>query len=147
MATSIRRPKQHEEMMKQLCQEKNRIFATYKDAMVFAACLGFQQGRRVSFEKTAEPISREIFRGKFDEAVFQCIGLVETNDPTIMGISGEEERTRLFEEYACGGLDILNAEVFCAAGSWDQLLLNLVVKEAKAKESVLDDITNSFLQN
>jgi dnd system-associated protein 4 len=83
-----------------------------------------------------------IFRGDFDAAIFNCIGLAETNDPSIMGVGREAERIRIFEEYACGGLEILESEVYKGAGAWDQLLLSLVAKQAKKEDSVLDDITN-----
>lgn len=144
MSNDVRRPKQFEEMLKKLCQDENRIFATYKEAMVFAACLGFQEGRRVAFDKTSEPIRLDIFRGDYDETILRCIGLVETRDPNIMGAARQEECLRIFEEYACGGLEILEAEVYHAPGEWDQHLLRLVVKQARTDNSVLEDITQAF---
>lgn len=145
MANDVRRPKQYEEMLKKLCQGERRIFATFKEALVFAACLGFQEGRRVAFDKSAEPVGLEVFHAEYDEAIMRCIGLVETGDPTIMGIARQGERLRIFEEYACGGLEILEAEVYQAPGEWEQHMLALVVKQAKDDNSVLDDITDAFL--
>lgn len=144
MSNDVRRPKQYEEMLKKLCQDEHRIFATYKEAMVFAACLGFQEGKRVPFDKSSEPIRLDVFRGDYDEAIMRCIGLVETRDPTIMGAARHAECLRIFEEYACGGLEILDAEVYQAPAEWDQHLLRLVVKQAKTDNSVLDDITQAF---
>ena len=145
MSNDVRRPKQYEEMLRKLCQDDNRIFSTYKEAMVFAACLGFSENKRVSFDKSSEPIRLDIFRGDYDEAILQCIGLVDTRDPTIMGDARQDERLRIFEEYACGGLAILETEVYRAAGDWDQQLLRLVVKQAKQGSSILDDITDAFV--
>jgi dnd system-associated protein 4 len=142
MSGDVRRPRQFEEMLKKLCQDDGKIFQTYKDALVFSACLGFQHGKRVHFDKTSEPVGLHIFRGDFDTAIFNCIGLAETNDPAIMGVDREAERISIFEEYACGGLEILESEVYKGAGAWDQLLLSLVAKQAKKEDSVLDDITN-----
>lgn len=144
MASDIRRPRQFEEMLKKLCQEDNRIFLTYKDALVFAACLGFSRGKRRAFEKSSEPVGLHIFKGDYDAAIFNCIGLSETNDPHIMGSDRESERIRMFEEYACGGLEILEDEIYKRAGAWDQLMLSLVASQAKPDSSVLDDITQAF---
>jgi dnd system-associated protein 4 len=144
MANDVRRPKQYEEMLKKLCQGERRVFTTFKEALVFAACLGFQEGRRVAFDKSSEPVGLEVFRAEYDEAIIRCIGLVETGDPTIMGVTRQGERLRIFEEYACGGLEILDTEVYQAPGEWEQHLLALVVKQARDDHSVLDDITDAF---
>jgi dnd system-associated protein 4 len=144
MPNDVRRPKQYEEMLKKLCQGERRIFATFKEALVFSACLGFQEGRRVAFDKSSEPVAIEIFHAEFDEAIIRCIGLVETGDPTIMGVARHGECVRIFEEYACGGLEILEAEVYQAPGEWEQHLLALVAKQNKSDNSVLDDITQAF---
>jgi dnd system-associated protein 4 len=144
MTNDVRRPKQYEEMLKKLCQGERRVFATFKEALVFAACLGFQEGKRVAFDKSSEPVGLDVFRADYDQAIIRCIGLVETRDPNIMGAARQDECVRIFEEYACGGLAILEAEVYQAPGEWDQHLLRLVVKQTRTDSSVLDDITQAF---
>jgi len=144
MSTDVRKPRQFDEMLKKLCQEDNKIFSTYKDALVFAACLGFDRQRRVPFDKDTERVRMEVFRGEFDTAIFHCIGIAETKNPAIMSSTMEQERVRIFEEYANGGLEIIQSEVYAAGGQWDQQLLALVVKQAKGRESVLADITSAF---
>jgi len=144
MANDVRRPKQYEEMLKALCQEDNKVFNTYKDALVFAACLGYQQSKKVEFDKTSEPVGLHIFKGEYDFPIMNCIGLVVTKDPNIMGDNQEDEKIRIFEEYACGGLEIIENRVYKAAGSWEQLIVELVVANDKKPESLIDDITNVF---
>lgn len=144
MSNDIRRPKQFEEMLKKLCQEEDKIFLTYKDALVFAACLGFSRNRRLAFDRSSEPVGLHIFKGDYDAAIFNCIGLSETSDPQIMGSDRESERIRIFEEFACGGLGIIEEEIYRGAGAWDQLMLALVVSQAKPEPSVLNDITQAF---
>jgi dnd system-associated protein 4 len=144
MSSDIRRPKQFEEMLRKLCQEDNKIFLTYKDALVFAACLGFHREKRQPFDRSSEPVSSHIFRGDYDAAIFNCIGLAVTKDPHIMGTEQESERVRIFEEYACGGLEIIEDEIYKGAGNWDQLLLSMVASQAKPESSILDDITQAF---
>ena len=41
MADRVRRPAEHEEMLTEL--RDRGIFKTYKDALVFAACLGYER--------------------------------------------------------------------------------------------------------
>lgn len=144
MSSDIRRPKQFEEMLRKLCQEDNKIFLTYKDALVFAACLGFHRNKRQPFEKSSEPVSYHIFRGEYDAAIFNSIGLVVEKDPHIMGVDFESKRIRIFEEYACGGLEVIEDEIYKGAGNWEQLLLSMVARQAKPESSVLDDITQAF---
>lgn len=144
MSSDIRRPKQFEEMLRKLCQEESKIFLTYKDALVFSACLGYSRGKRQEFERSSEPVGFHIFKGDYDAAIFNCIGLSVTGDPHIMGADRESERIRIFEEYACAGLEIIEEEIYKGAGAWDQLLLTLVASQAKPETSVLDDITHAF---
>jgi dnd system-associated protein 4 len=61
-----------------------------------------------------------------------------------MGTEQESERVRIFEEYACGGLEIIEDEIYKGAGNWDQLLLSMVASQAKPESSILDDITQAF---
>jgi dnd system-associated protein 4 len=86
----------------------------------------------------------EVFRGEYDAAIFNCIGIAHTLDPTIMGSARDAERINIFEEYACGGLEIIEAEIYAAGGQWEQALLSMVAKKAKGEVSVLDDITSAF---
>ena len=142
--SDVRRPRQYEEMLRKICQEEDRIFLTYKDALVFAACLGFNKGKRVPFEKSSEPVGMHIFKGDYDASIFNCIGLSVTNDPNIMSAERESERIQLFEEFACAGLGIIDEEVYQGAGARDQLFLALIASQAKPESSMLDDITQAF---
>ena len=41
MSNDVRRPKEYEDMLYTLCQSDKKIFLSYKDALVFSACLGY----------------------------------------------------------------------------------------------------------
>jgi dnd system-associated protein 4 len=140
--SDVRRPKEHEEMMRDLCQSENAIFGTYKDCLVFAACLGFSKNQFRSFEKSAEPVSTHIFHGEYDETIFQAISLAEIGDPMIMAEAAEEKRIKLFEEYACGGLDIIKQRIYESPEGWENAFVSLITEEYPSNRTILEDITD-----
>jgi dnd system-associated protein 4 len=138
LAARVRRPSEYDDIFNDL-REKG-IFPTYKDMMVFAAALGFRRGNRKAFQKSSEPIDIEIFRGDFDRTIISVIAVEETEDPRMIAPSREDERIRIFEEYANGGFDILRREIYEGKQNWPEGILSLVQKE-KDHRSMLDDIT------
>lgn len=144
MSETVRRPKEYEEMMLELCQTKEAIFDTFKDCLVFCACLGAAKGRRRSFERSSEPVGIHVFRDKFDLAIFQILGIFEEKDPAIMSSGSRDARVRIFEEYACGGLDILKERVFDAPDSFHLAFASLLKETQKTGRNILSDITDAI---
>ncbi|PCH58864.1 MAG: DNA phosphorothioation-associated protein 4 [Burkholderiaceae bacterium] len=142
MSNDVRRPKQYEEMLSDLCQSDKKIFLSYKDALVFAACLGYAKSRTTPFDKTSESVGMHIFKGEFDESVFQCIGLCETKDPAIMSDENHNKRIKLFEEYAAGGLEVMKSRIYDGPEDWDSALVGLIIEFESEEKNILDDITN-----
>ena len=140
MADRVRRPERFKDFLTEITQEQ-AVFRTYKDAMVFAACLGYSRGKRVPFEKTSEPINLQVFSGKFDEMVINTIAIAELDDPYVMARNREEEKIRIFEEYACGGLEIMKNEVSQGKLAIDEGLISMIMGEEDS-ERILDDITD-----
>jgi len=138
MADRVRRPERHEEMLSDL--EKKAIFKTYKDALLFAASLGFARGKRLSFSKSGEPIRLQVFNSEFNRTAMNTLAVAETSDPMYLGEDKEDEKVRIFEEYACGGLEILKNEIWDVKADWELALLNLVLQEEDT-DTVLKDIT------
>lgn len=141
MSNDIRRPKEHEDMLADLCQSDKKIFLSYKDALVFSACLGYAKNTKISFEKSSEPVGIHIFKGEFDDAIFQSIGLCETKDPAIMSDDNLGERIRMFEEYAAGGLNIIKTRIYEGPEDWSSALISLIVEYGSDERKILDDIT------
>ncbi len=143
MVERVRRPKQFDDLLNTLAnlKEQRSVFPTYKDALVFAACLGLQRNKRVSFEKYSEPINLQIFSSDFDHMAMDVIAITaENNDPMIMATERAADRIRIFEEYACGGLEIIQNEL--NQGKLEELeegLLQLVLAEQNEND-ILDDI-------
>jgi len=147
MVNDVKRPKEYEKMLTDLCQKgkdsNKNLFLTYKDALVFAACLGFKFDKKIPFSGNAEPVGLHIFKGEYDPIIFDYIGIVSTKSTEIMGDKKAEEKIRIFEEFACGGLEILEAKVYSCPGDWRDLLLKLIFdQEEGSGSSILDDITH-----
>ncbi len=146
MVNDVRRPDEYEEMLLELCQNKDKnknIFLTYKDALVFSACLGFKSNKRVPFDKSSEPVGVHIFKGDYDFVIFNYIGIASTKSADIMGEKREEEKIKIFEEYACGGLELIKNKIHEKPGDGRESLLDLVLEQNdNSNQSILDDITN-----
>ncbi|THD81400.1 DNA phosphorothioation-associated protein 4 [Aliigemmobacter aestuarii] len=138
LAGRVRRPAEFDDMLNEL--RESGVFATYKDALVFAAALGFRRGNRKSFKKSSEPIDLDIFRGDFDRTIMSILAIEETDDPTMIAPSSEDARVLCFEEYANGGLEIMKREIWDGKQDWRDGLLALVQREEE-DHTMLDDIT------
>ncbi|MCC2591827.1 hypothetical protein LKO27_00075 [Tessaracoccus sp. OS52] len=108
----VRRPQQHERLMKELQDEGG--FSTFRDILLLAAAVGYRFSRRVTYTETAgDPIRYETLTGPaFSEALINMIAAnVVKDDPEVMDSVRIEERVRIFEEYANGGLDYIQEQV------------------------------------
>lgn len=145
MPRRIKRPKDHEELMDKLINKDSGIFNTYKDAMMFAACLGYHHNKRVPFPTSAEAILFSVFSGAFDEALWNMLAISVTDDLDILVSSeeGYDRRLTIFEEYANGGLEILDDMVIKREGLNMDNFLALIQKaddSGGGGRSILDEI-------
>ena len=140
----MRKPKKYDDLLAKMVklEDQKSVFPTYKDALIFAACLGLRRQKRVCFEKSSEPINSQIFSSNFDQMVIDVIAITaEDGDPMIMANERSDVRTKIFEEYACGGLEIIDNEIYQSSLSFEGGLIKLVLDEQK-DENILDEITN-----
>ena len=142
MSSDVRRPKEYEKMLYDLCQSEKRIFTSYKDALVFAASIGFDRKEIISFEKSSEPIKMHIFSDEFDVAFMNCIGLMETKDATIMGDAREQEKVTLFEQYAAAGLEVIRTQIYESGKDFNIAVLEIINTRCAPSDTILENITN-----
>jgi len=116
-------------------------FQTFADVIVFAAALGVKYKKRVPLGEISKrepaPIGQEHFLIKGYDLVIKLLAMIEFQDLSILSINNdnyENQRLRLFEEYANGGLEILQNELRGAIDYSDRLLL-ILVNERFHKES------------
>jgi dnd system-associated protein 4 len=103
----VRRPKEHDDLLDILKKEK--IFSSNKNALVFAASLGFKKQQRQPFADSSEPIMLRIFDDNTDIPFIYSLALAETNDISMMTKNKFREAVQIFEEYANGGLSYIRS--------------------------------------
>ena len=108
------------ELVKSLLASKETpgLFQTYVEVMIFAAALGVKYKKSVPLGDTTKrdpsPIPQENFASLGYDKIIKLLGIVETNDIQILASREneyEDKRTQIFEEYANGGLEILQTEL------------------------------------
>ena len=111
---------------------KTGAFQTFADVVVFAATLGAKHKKRVPLEgvskKEPGPIRIEQFISMGYDVVIKLLAVVETQDVETLSPTEEElekQRHQIFEEYANGGLEIIQNEVFGAVDYLERILLLL----------------------
>jgi dnd system-associated protein 4 len=137
MADRVRRPKNYEELMAQM--KDTGAFETLKDVLIYSACFGLQKKVREEFKESAEPINLQIFSGDFDKMVINTVAIRDTGDPTIMANERSDDRILIFEEYACGGLSVINNHLQGSTGDMVETLTELILK-SEVNTNVLDEI-------
>ena len=130
----IRVAKDKAELVKSLTSGNGATgpFQTFADVVVFAATLGKKRSRRVPLgeisKREPSPIKVETFASMGYDWVIKLIGITETKDIKVISVIQEEpqtERNNIFEEYANGGLEILQTELRGAVDYSERLLLML----------------------
>lgn len=122
----VRRPKDKEKLTTRLVDEK--VFETYRDALAFAAALGYAKNTRRSFDQTAEPIPWSVFSGAGHEALVNILSVMSTHDFEILSAERFDERLLAFEEFANGGLHILEERLARADRQSLDVVLELVME-------------------
>jgi len=108
------------------------LFQTYVDIIVFAAALGAKHNRRVPLgeisKREPSPIPQEQFIVRGYDTVINLIAITETKNLSVLSFSenqSREKRNHIFEEYANGGLEILQSEFRGAVDYSERILLIL----------------------
>ncbi|MBD1930203.1 DNA phosphorothioation-associated protein 4 [Trichocoleus sp. FACHB-90] len=123
-------------------------FQTYADAIVFAAALGAKHKKRVPLGEISKrepaPIGQEHFLIKGYDLLIKLLAMVETKEISILSSNNENfenQRLRIFEEYANGGLEILQNEFRGAVDYSERLLLILSSKRFKQEHQQEFDLS------
>lgn len=133
----IRVAKDKAELVKALTSADSATgpFQTYADVIVFAAVLGAKHNKRVPLgeisKREPSPIGQEHFLIKGYDFVIKLLAIIEAKDLYILSLENEKyenQRLRIFEEYANGGLDILQNELRGSVDYSERLLLIMIAK-------------------
>ena len=94
--------------MSRLSQGADSVFDTYVELLCFAACLGYSRNASVPFESSAEAVPWHIFENRGKDSVVNLVAAVASEDFTIVGPDRFDDKLKVFEQYANGGLEILS---------------------------------------
>ncbi len=122
----IRIPKDKVKLIKELCDSESdkRIFSSMADCMTFAAAYGYSKNKRISFQEVAsDPIRYHIFEGNNYDTFFHLLAMYIESDAHVLGDSDEmfQRRAKIFEEFANGGLDLLQSELQSSSDTMEPL--------------------------
>jgi dnd system-associated protein 4 len=127
-------------------------FQTFADVIVFAAALGEKHKKRVPLgeisKREPSPIRLEYFASVGNDVVIKLLGITEIQDINILSIYEEEYETlrnQIFEEYANGGLEILQNELRGAVDYSERILLFLSYERSSLKEQEEEFDLTKFL--
>jgi dnd system-associated protein 4 len=126
----------------QSAEDSTGPFALIADVLVFAAALGIRRNRRSSLaEPLAEPIRQSVFDRQGYDTMMNLIALHADPRAAVLADSDDAviARARAFEEYANGGLEVLQEEI---RGARD--VLEMVVLMINAERSVPDEGSGVF---
>jgi dnd system-associated protein 4 len=133
----IKRPKEKEDVFKRITDGDEAIFSSYKDLMIFAACVGFNEHCQEEFQNSLEPINLSVFSGECDSAIFDIMALTESGDAAIL--EPPNDKYAIFEKYANGGLDIIKRKVLDSPGSVMDNFINFIHSQKEdEKEDPID---------
>lgn len=115
------------------------VFLTYGDILSFAAALGFQYKKRIPFEKLSRKDPDAVLQEQFrDASLIGLLAFAETKNAKILcrDEESDHQRAKIFQEYANGGLEILQEKLRGSVDYGEQILLLL--------ESMREDKNLSF---
>ena len=149
----IRIDKEQAELVKSLVNESGNTgpFQTYADVLVFAAALGVRYQWRSTVEIAAKepaPVSLEVFVSRGYDWLFKLLAIAQTSNPNILSLydsEAETERSRIFEEYANGGLTKLRDELRGSVDYAERIALLLGQERNKQQETVGEFDLTRFL--
>lgn len=131
--------------------ENNSPFQTYADVMLFAAVLGAKHKQRSVLgeisKKEPGPISSEIFIAHGYDAAIKLIAIAATENINVISpdrIDVEQQRIHIFEEYANGGLEILDRELRGAVDYTERILLMLSATDNSTSKADTVDRSTEF---
>jgi dnd system-associated protein 4 len=106
--------------------ESSGPFELIADVLAFAAALGLRRGRRIAIVgDTAEPIRQDVFDRRAYDTMMNLVALHDRRDATVLADADEatDQRATAFEEYANGGLTILQEELKGAVNLLETIVL------------------------
>jgi dnd system-associated protein 4 len=121
-------------------------FQTFADVIVFAASLGAKYKKRVPLGEISKrepgPIGLEVFISRGYDWVIKLLSVTKTQDIKILSVHEENKellRNHIFEEYANGGLELLQNELRGAVDYTERIVLMLSYERNHQGEEIIEE--------
>lgn len=150
----IKVAKEQAELVQQLVDDHSKTapFQTFADVVAFSAAVGVKYGKRVQFQNISKnqpaPISLDIFISRGYDTLIKLIAIHETKNIGILANENEAEHQRIniFEEYANGGLEIIQQELRGSVDYTERLLLMISSERGQKSANLAEfDFSNLML--
>jgi len=150
----VRRPKAMEDVLALLTSKDNgstAVFPQLRDALVFAAAVGWTQGKRTAFDNSGEAIRWDVASNRRGTEMLVNLLAIATHpdDPEVMSSERFAERLLIFEEYVNGGLIFIKEQLESAPGTPTEVILRLTESALAAgtddEPPGLDDLLDGIL--
>ena len=150
----IRVAKDKAELVKDLTSSDGGTgpFNTFADVIVFAAALGAKHKKRVALgeisKREPSPIRIEYFASVGNDILIKLLAINETKNIKTLSINEEEyerQRNHIFEEYANGGLEILQNELRGSVDYSERILLFLSYERTNTEQQDEEFDLSKFL--
>lgn len=122
---------------------KEGLFETMKDVMLTAIAIGFINNKRVPIAKYGgDAIKEHIFKDEMD--FLNIIAVLSTKDIKILLSENKDEKYKMLEEYAEGGMEILVGEVFTGQYTDATKILDYIKSFAPQISTEKKDLSDLF---
>ena len=107
----------------------HKVFTNMAQCLAFSAAYGFKNNKRESILRAptsmVDPISYHIFENGGFDTLFNLIATESEQDSKVLGMDEDmiNRRIEIFEEYAKGGLSLLESEIKGQVDSLDAILM------------------------
>lgn len=122
--TPVKRSKNYEATLQKLGGKDAKLFTTLREALTFCAMLGYKERRRVPLDPNAgtEDIAGAQYQTNDAVDAMFALALADAKTSDILRVEREKECVQIYEEYANGGLELVQ--------SWIERFANVDVEEA-----------------
>jgi dnd system-associated protein 4 len=122
--TPVKRSKKYEATLQKLGGKESSMFPTLREALTFCAVLGYKERRRLPLDSTAgtEDIAGAQYQTNEAVDAMFALALAATKASDVLRLDREKECVEIYEEYANGGLDLVQ--------SWIDRYADLNVEDA-----------------
>lgn len=109
--TPVKRSKKFEAALQKLGGKESSMFPTLREAMTFCAVLGYKERRRLPLDSTAgtEDIAGAQYQTNDAVDAMFALALAEAKSSDVLRLDREKECVQIYEEYANGGLELVQA--------------------------------------